>query len=209
MIWQEVVLVVAAVLALAVWAVWVQASRLDRLHRKVAASRSALDRQLVRRASAAVELASSGLLDPASALILGDAAWSAATVGGEPDEASLGLEELVPRPGGASPGSPEREQVESELSRTLRTVLDDDEALAGLDAHPVGGPLVEALAAAWFRVHLARRFHNEAVRQTLRVRGKVLVRLLHLAGHAPLPRTVELDDAWPDAFDRRAARRAA
>ena len=209
MIWQEIALVVAAVLALAVWAVWIQASRLDRLHRKVAASRSALDVQLVRRASAAGELAASGLLDPASAMIVGDAAWSAATIGGGCDDAGLGMEEVVPRPGGASPGSPEREQVESELSRTLRTVLDDDEALAALGAHPVGAELVEALSATWFRVHLARRFHNEAVRQTLRVRHKWTVRALHLAGHAPLPRTVEIDDAWPDAFDRRAAGRSA
>jgi len=61
---------------------------------------------------------------------------------------------------------------------------------------------VGALAAAWYRVQLARRFHNEAVAQAQRVRRKLLVRLLRLHGHAPMPRTVEIDDERPPALER-------
>lgn len=207
MTWSEAALLATAVLALLLWATWSRAHRLDRLHRKVAASRAALDVQLVRRGSVAAELAASGLLDPASAMIVGDAAWAALSLGRRPDAApdleAIGLEGRVERPGGAPPGDPEREQVESELSRALRAVLDDDEAVAVVEDDPTGAELVEALAATWYRVHLARRFHNDAVRQAQRIRRKALVRWLHLAGHAPMPRTVEFDDAWPGSFDHR------
>ncbi|MBE9938378.1 hypothetical protein G8C60_04410, partial [Cellulosimicrobium cellulans] len=56
MTWSETAVLVLVVAALAAWLLWVAASRLDRLHRKVMASRLALDAQLVRRASAAVDL---------------------------------------------------------------------------------------------------------------------------------------------------------
>ena len=51
--WADIVLVVGVVLAIVLWVVWVDASRLDRLHRRVDASRSVLDQQLVRRATVA------------------------------------------------------------------------------------------------------------------------------------------------------------
>ncbi len=60
--------------------------------------------------------------------------------------------------------------------------------------------LLAALASSWYRIQLARRFHNEAVAQAQRVRRKALVRLLRMAGHAPMPQTVEIDDGWPDAL---------
>ena len=62
----SVVLAVAAVL-LAGWYLSFSATRLDRLHARVEGARSALDAQLVRRASVALQLAASGLLDPATA----------------------------------------------------------------------------------------------------------------------------------------------
>lgn len=49
MTWSEATLLVAALLLLLLWMVWVAANRLDRLHRKVAGSRAALETQLVRR----------------------------------------------------------------------------------------------------------------------------------------------------------------
>ena len=68
-------IIVLVVLAVVLWGFYVswRASRLDRLHNRVEAARTALDLALVRRASAASELASSGLLDPAASLLLGDA----------------------------------------------------------------------------------------------------------------------------------------
>lgn len=202
MTWSDatVVLVVVGVVLLLAWLVWVRASRLDRLHRKVGASRAVVDAQLVRRASVAAELATSGLLDPASSLVVGEAVWESLTAGGAGDvprgllPADLG--DLLGTTA-VTPGTMDRAQVESELTAALRVILDDPDEVAALADDPDGGRLLDALAAAWYRVQLARRFHNEAVAQTQRVRRGALVRLLRLAGHAPEPRTLELDDAWP------------
>lgn len=196
--WSELTLVVAGALLVGLWLVWLAASRLDRLHRKVGASRAVLDNQLVRRASACAELAGSGLLDPASAILLGEAAWQALVAGAVPEDLpdTAALDPEVPLGG----EHPDRDLAESELSATVRAVLADDEDVVALRAEPYGAELLEAMAAAWYRVQLARRFHNEAVTQTRRVRGKWLVRLLRLAGHAPLPVSVEIDDAMPEAL---------
>lgn len=183
MTWSEMTLLVAAALLVLLWLIWAAATRLDRLHRKVASTRVALEHQLVRRASAAAGLATSGLLDPVSSLLVGEAAWAALAA---PDD------------------SAQRDLVESELSRTVREVLGDEAELEVVRGEPGGEELVQALAAAWYRVQLARRFHNEAVAQTQRVRRKVIVRALRLHGHAALPRTVEIDDAWPDPLQRMA-----
>lgn len=206
--WSEVTLAVAALLLALLWLVWVFANRLDRLHRKVATSRSVLENQLVRRASAAAELASSGLLDPVSSVLVGEAAWAALSAGGHGRaELVAALPDLDRMLGPDGPGARAddpvgRDLAESELSRTVREALADDDEVTVLKAQPGGSELVEALAAAWYRVQLARRFHNEAVAQAQRVRHKVVVRWLRLAGHAPLPQTVEIDDDWPEALRR-------
>jgi hypothetical protein len=190
--WSEIVLVVLVAAAFVLWLAWVSASRLDRLHRKVAASRIALDSQLVRRSSAAVDLAAAGLLDPASSVLVADAAFAVLDDGGpvtSPGEA-MGMDGL-----GAA-----RERVESELSATLRSALGDPEVVAALREREPGDELLAALAATWYRAQLARRFHNEAVAQAQRARRHWYVRLLHLAGHAPVPHTVELDDQMPDGL---------
>ncbi|GGM24156.1 hypothetical protein ACFQBY_18935 [Promicromonospora citrea] len=191
MSWSETALVALVVLAVALVLAWRGASRLDRLHRKVAASRIALDAQLVRRASAAVELAASGALDPASAVLVADAAYAASDAGPVTSPAAaLQMDGL-----GA-----DRERAESGLTATLREVLGApetaDELLAGSSSE-----VVAALGDAWYRATLARRFHNEAVAQARRVRRLWYVRLLRLAGRAPMPRTVELDDVLPHALE--------
>lgn len=81
-----------------------------------------------------------------------------------------------------------REQAENDLSRALRAVLPSVEVGEG----PVRA--LEELAAAASRVGLARQFHNDAVRDTRALRGRRVPRLLHLAGHAPLPEYFEIDD---------------
>ena len=70
------ILVVAAVAIVGVYVSW-RAGRLDRLHARLEAARAALDAALVRRSSVALELASSGLLDPATSLLLAGAAHDA------------------------------------------------------------------------------------------------------------------------------------
>ncbi|HEY8114051.1 MAG TPA: hypothetical protein VII16_14550, partial [Actinomycetes bacterium] len=57
--------IVVAILLACVY-LWLMANRLDRLHARVEGSRAALDAQLVRRSSVALELATSQLLDPAT-----------------------------------------------------------------------------------------------------------------------------------------------
>lgn len=200
--WSDttVVLVVVGVVLVLAWLVWVRANRLDRLHRKVGASRAVVDAQLVRRASVAAELAASGLLDPASSLVVGEAAWGSLTVGGELPTGMLPAD--LREPLGGSRGGLDRAQVESDLTAVLAEILDDPDEVAALAEDPDGDRVLTDLAAAWYRVQLARRFHNEAVAQTQRVRRGALVRLLRLAGHAPEPRTLELDDSWPHGLPR-------
>lgn len=194
MSWSEMVLVALVVAAALLWVAWVLASRLDRLHRKVTASRIALDAQLVRRASAAVDLASSGLLDPASSVLVADAGFAVVDDAGPVTTPALAL---------AMDGlGPTRERAESELSATLRSALEEPDVTADLRAQPLGEEHLAALAASWYRAQLARRFHNEAVAQAQRVRRHWYVRLLHLAGRAPTPQTVELDDQMPDGLER-------
>lgn len=180
----EVLLAVVLVLGLFLWLGWLRANRLDRLHRKVASTRATLDSQLVRRAAVAAELASSGRLDPVSSVLIGEGAFEALDIADWEGPAR------------------QREEVESALSSTLRAVLDDEGQVEALRCDPVGARLLEELAQAWYRVQLARRFHNEAVSQAQRVRRKALVRLFRLAGHAEMPQTIEIDDAWPDAMPR-------
>lgn len=210
MTWSEITLVWAVALLGLLWAVWVSANRLDRLHRKVATSRAALENQLVRRASAAAELASSGFLDPVSSVLVGEAAWAALSAGGHgraelvaalPDLGRMLRPPLATSdPVGSSIGYDDRDQAESDLSRTVREALADPAEVQAVRAEPGGDELLDALAAAWYRVQLARRFHNEAVAQTQRMRRMALVRVLRLHGHAALPVTVEIDDAWPESF---------
>ena len=210
MTWSEVALLVAGAFFVQAWLVWVVASRLDRLHRKVGTSRAALENQLVRRASVAAELAASGLLDPVSSVLVGEAAWMALSVGGhgraELVAALPDVERMLRRRDRASgvveaSAPDDRAGAESELSRTVREALADPVEVEAVRAEPGGAELLGALAAAWYRVQLARRFHNEAVAQTQRVRRKLLVRALRLQGHAAMPQTVEIDDAWPESLE--------
>lgn len=206
MTWSEVAIIVVAVVALAVWWVWVTGSRIDRLHRKVAASRAVVDTQLLRRASAASTLAASGLLDPVSSVLVGEAAWASITAG-SPDTRGLARlpAELVARPLPAATGplsDEDRGSVESELSATLREALDDADEVTAVREETGGTELLDALADAWYRVQLARRFHNQAVAQAQRMRRRWAVRTFRIAGTAPMPHTLELDDAWPPALGR-------
>jgi molybdopterin-biosynthesis enzyme MoeA-like protein len=217
MSWSDTVLIVLAILAVVGWWLWVAASRLDRLHRKVGASRAVVDTQLVRRATVAAELATSSLLDPVSSVLVGEAAWAALAAGGSDAETTPGLPPELWALLAADPRGPvsqsslaerisERGRIESELSATLREVLSDPTEVAALRAEPGGEEVLDDLGSAWYRVQLSRRFHNEAVAQTRRMRRGVLVRALRLAGHAPEPRTLELDDEWPDALGRPGVR---
>lgn len=82
-------------------------------------------------------------------------------------------------------------------------------ALATLDAHALPPQLVAELADAEARVLIARRFHNDAVRDTLALRTRRPVRWLHLGGTAPLPTYFEIAErgSSPISSSTRSARR--
>jgi 8-oxo-dGTP pyrophosphatase MutT (NUDIX family) len=65
-------------------------------------------------------------------------------------------------------------------------------ALAMVDPASVPAGVIAELADAEARVVLARRFHNDAVRDTLALRERRLVRLFRLAGTAKLPSYFEI-----------------
>lgn len=67
------VVVLLAVIVGVAWLMWT-ATRLDRLHLKAEAARAIVGESLQRRAAVAIELASTGLTDPASAVLLMTAA---------------------------------------------------------------------------------------------------------------------------------------
>ncbi|WP_240038336.1 hypothetical protein [Actinomyces procaprae] len=188
-----VVLLVALVVVAVAWSLYAKALRVDRLHRQVLGSRATLEAQLVHRAQAAADLAGTGLLDPASALILSRAAYDALDAEGPLVEDGLDTE--TPRrdaPAGEQTRS--RARIESDLSRVIRTVV-DPQVRAALDGDPRGHESLARLDRASYRLVLARRFHNTHVAEARRLRGALDVRALHLAGHAPLPQTFDIDDA--------------
>ena len=165
------------VLVIIAWYLSYTAARLDRLHVRLGGTLAALDARLVRRAEAAVELANSGLLDGATALLLATAAGESLESPSEHGEA--------------------REQAESDLTEALDLALTPRSRRSPCARRPTGRTSLARLASACTRVQLARRFHNDAVTDVRRVRHKWTIRMFHLAGHTPLPNTVEFDDEVP------------
>jgi hypothetical protein len=148
-----------------------RAGRLDRLHTRVDAARTALDLALVRRSASAYVLASSGLLDPATSLLLADAASRT-----------------------KSDGRP-RDLAESDLTRALRAAFGQPEFRPSLNGNSGAEELVAEVEAAAHQVFLARKFYNDVAARTIDARRRPLARVLRLAGNAPAPAFFEMDDA--------------
>lgn len=188
-----VLAVLVAVLLAVAWYLSYAAARLDRLHAKVEGAMAALDAQLVRRAEATLELATSGALDPASSLLLAGAATDS-------------LERYTELPVGADPLDGQhfagREDVESDLTGALLAALTPDVVAATRrDPGSAGADALGRVEAAALRVQLAARFHNDAVSEVRRVRRKRVVRVFRLAGYAGMPEPLAFDDALPTAPD--------
>jgi hypothetical protein len=165
-----IILAVAVVALLGVYVSW-RAGRLDRLHARLEAARFALDAALLRRSSVALELASSGMLDPATSVLLAGAAHDArSAVSG-------------------------REMAESDLTRALRAVFGQPGFRALLAGRDGAEELLGELESAAHQVFLARKFYNDAVTATRRARRRWLAVLLRLAGTAPMPEFFDIDDS--------------
>jgi hypothetical protein len=164
-------IVVLAALAMAgVYVSW-RAGRLDRLHARLETARASLDAALVRRSSVALELASSGLLDPATSLLLAELAHDARSA------------------------RTDRELAESDLTRALRAVFGQPGFRACVTDHDGAGDLLAELEATAHQVFLARTFYNDAVAATVAARRRWLVRMFRLAGGAPMPDFFEIEDS--------------
>ena len=159
------------------------AGRIDRLHQRIETSSLALDAHLLRRSSIALELATAGVLDPASGLLIADAAHAART--------SADLDAVA------------KAQAESDLTAALDAALEDPEETAEIEITELGSGLLDELDAAFRRVQLSRRFHNDAVRACRQVRSQFLVRIFRLAGHTAWPETCEMDDTRPHGLTER------
>jgi hypothetical protein len=170
------ILVVFAVAIIGVYVSW-RAGRLDRLHARVDGARASLDAALVRRSSVALEFASSGLLDPATSLLLASAAHDARSAEGG------------------------QELPESDLTRALRAVFGQPDFRASLAGRDGAEELLTELEGAAHRVFLARKFYNDAVAATRANRLRWLARVFRLAGRAPLPEFFEIEDSLVAAGD--------
>ena len=210
--WSIVVLLVGLAVT-AGWALYARAVRVDRLHRQVLGARATLEAQLVHRAEAAAELATVPALDPASGLLLSRAAREALDAEGPLVDDGLdtstpleGTPSSHPASSGAAlpaPTTRSRALIESDLSRVLRTVVSEP-ARRELSADPLSLPALNRLDRACSRLVLARRFHNTHVSEAQALRARPLVRMCHLAGHAPMPQTFDADDdTTPEAPPER------
>jgi hypothetical protein len=187
----DIVLVIAAALLAGVYVSW-RAGRLDRLHARVDMARAALDAALLRRSSVAFELASSGLLDPATSLLLAGALHGARGAAPAPPGAALGT---PPGHGAGADGERPRDLAESDLTRALRAAFSQPDFRASLTDKEGADELLAEVEAAAHRVFLARKFYNDAVSATRDARRRPLARLLRLAGNAPMPEFFEMDDS--------------
>jgi hypothetical protein len=166
----DVILIIALAVLVGVYVSW-RAGRLDRLHARVETARAALDAALLRRSSVALELAACGVLDPATSLLLAEAAHDARAAG-EPTELA-----------------------ESDLTRALRAVFGQPDFRTLLNGQGSADELLAELEAAAHQVFLARKFYNDAVAATRAARRSWLVRMLGLAGGAAMPEFFEIDDS--------------
>lgn len=186
------VAIAVAVIALGVVAGFAitRARRLDRLHQRILASRDSLSRLLLRRASEAdllsrsVGLENSGLADAARAYIQ-DGGDQLTTDGLDRRTAAQrqgDRVEVATRLGRASA-----------LSRAIRETLTPEER-ARIVSEPQASARLEALDATCYRIELTRNVHNVDVAGVRALRSARMVKLLRLAGHAPIPEPIDFDD---------------
>ena len=178
----DIVIVIAAALFMGVYVSW-RAGRIDRLHARVDMARAALDVTLLRRSSVALELATSGILDPATSLLLATAVHDARQGG----------------PGAMGPPGQDSDRphdlAESDLTRALRAAFSQPDFRASLSGKEGADELLAEVEAAAHQVFLARKFYNDVVAATREARQRPLARVLRLSGRAKAPEFFEMDDS--------------
>ena len=184
--------IVFAVIALGVVAGFAitRARRLDRLHQRILASRDSLSRLLLRRASEADLLSRSAGLENSG---LADAARAYIQDGGD----QLTTDGLDRRTAAQRQGDrvevAARLERASTLSRAIRETLTLEER-ARIASDSQAAARLEALDATCYRIELTRNVHNVDVAGVRALRSARMVKLLRLAGHAPIPEPIDFDD---------------
>ncbi|MGW0035692.1 NUDIX hydrolase [Gordonia sp. NPDC003376] len=159
-----IVLVVVLVLLIAGGWLYGRANRLDRLNVRVDLARQSLESALDRR----------------TVVVRAIAAWMATV---DDPQTRAAAHELLTCADAAEHASWEtREDAENALSVALGRV--------DADSRPSG--LVGELADAETRVMMARRFYNDAVRDTRALADRFLVRALRLGGRSARPHYFEI-----------------
>ena len=166
-----------AVVAAVLLTLWVTftLTRLDRLHARVDAAQAALDAQLVRRAAALLHVAQARETDL-------------------PPERRRAYEDAA----------------QNALTGTLATRQAAENAVGRAVAALTNGPRPlppesdQELREAAARVLIARRFYNDAVRDTRTLRARRMPRALHLAGRRDVPQFFDIDDTPPVAREELA-----
>jgi hypothetical protein len=161
------VLAVLVAILLTMWVTFTL-TRLDRLHARVDAAQAALDAQLVRRAAALLHVAESP--DSGAA------------------EQRRAYYETVAR-AALDVDTAERPGAENAVGRALTDLAEREPELR----EDAAAELRETAA----RVQIARRFYNDAVRDTRTLRARRMPRLLHLAGRRAMPEFFDIDDTLP------------
>jgi hypothetical protein len=163
---------IAAVLVAVLLTMWVTftLTRLDRLHARVDAAQASMDAQLVRRAAALQHVAES----PDS---------------GVPDALRAGFDQTAKRALNAPLDNPERRAAENAVGRAMIELAALPDPL-----NPEADAELKETAA---RVLIARRFYNDAVRDTRALRARRLPRVFRMAGRRPMPEFFDIDDTVP------------
>ena len=160
---------VAVAIVLTMWVTFTL-TRLDRLHARVDAAQATMDAQLVRRAAALLHVAESA-------------------DSGVPDALRGGYEDVAQQALNAVQDDLERQDTENAVGRAVRELAQLPE--------PLRRDAAEELTEAAARVLIARRFYNDAVRDTKALRGRRMPRLFRLAGRRPMPEFFDIDDSPP------------
>jgi hypothetical protein len=188
--WVWLALALAALVAVGVATlVAMRVRRLDRLHVRTDAARVGLESALERRAAAALALAAALEAVTLEAVTLEAGAHGTGSLetgaldptGRYPAD---GLRAAVAAALATRATGGDREGAENVLSREL----------AAMPRTGLPHPVLEELVDAEQLLVLARRVHNDAVRDTRVLRSRRLVRWLHLAGSAPMPEYFEIAD---------------
>ncbi|MCF2706581.1 hypothetical protein I6E29_04780 [Arcanobacterium haemolyticum] len=164
------------------------ARRIDRLNRTVVKSRFALEHALTARARYAREFADTQVLDLASAILLIDAAEACQRSSMFPiiDDGLDQLDQFSHHGGEA-----DRRSLESDLSRTLRLTVDE---LSDDEIPDRARDCFDKLTRARLDVRMTRSFHNSHVARIQQVRRGWFISMFRIAGRAPIPMTVDIDD---------------